>query len=367
VATKYQVFVSSTYEDLKGQRDQVIRAVLEMNHIPVGMEMFSAANEEQWAVIARHIDESDYYAVIIAHRYGSMTADEVSYTRKEYEYAVSRGVPVLGFLIDETTDWPPRFVEKGGVAKSLLDDFKSLVREKPVSSWTSAEDLYGKFVVALVKEIAVNPREGWVRASGAVGPEVTAEISRLSSENAKLRIEMTEALRETGADLEAELSKIDSLLKATANTLSYRRRAADAWKVSDPVANSLLFDILAPSLMTQMTIERAAQYIYALGLTIDKSGGSNGQVAQNQVKDLLADWMVFDLVMPSAQKHSVKDTDEYWSLTELGKNLHKMHRRRELLVEADAHAASAKRPRRVTRKVTAKKVTAKKVTAKKTP
>ena len=361
MATKYQVFVSSTYEDLKGERDQVIRAVLEMNHIPVGMEMFSAADEQQWQVIARHIDESDYYAVIIAHRYGSMTTDQISYTRKEYEYAVSRGIPVLGFVIDESTVWPPKFVESGDIAKSLLDDFKSLVREKPVSSWTSAEDLYGKFVVALVKTITVNPREGWVRASGAVGPEVTAEISRLSSENAKLRVEVAQALRETGADLEAELSKIDSLLKATSNSLSYKRSARDEWQESDPVANSLLFDILAPSLMTQMTIKRAADYIYALGLTIDRGGDSTGHVAQNQVKEILADWMVFDIVMPSAQKHSVKDTDEYWSLTELGKDLHKMHRRRELLVEADAHAASAKRPRQVTRKVTAKKVTAKKI------
>ncbi len=42
---KYQVFISSTYEDLKEERDQAIKAVLEMGHIPVGMEMFSAADE----------------------------------------------------------------------------------------------------------------------------------------------------------------------------------------------------------------------------------------------------------------------------------------------------------------------------------
>jgi len=43
---KYQIFVSSTYDDLKKERDQVIKASLEMGHIPVGMEMFSAADEE---------------------------------------------------------------------------------------------------------------------------------------------------------------------------------------------------------------------------------------------------------------------------------------------------------------------------------
>jgi hypothetical protein len=44
---KYQVFVSSTYGDLRDEREQVIKAILEMGHIPVGMEMFSAGDESQ--------------------------------------------------------------------------------------------------------------------------------------------------------------------------------------------------------------------------------------------------------------------------------------------------------------------------------
>ena len=86
---KYQIFISSTYEDLKEERDEVIKAVLEMGHIPVGMEMFSAADEEQWKLITRQIDQTDYYVVIVAHRYGSVIGKK-SYTEKEYEYAVKK-------------------------------------------------------------------------------------------------------------------------------------------------------------------------------------------------------------------------------------------------------------------------------------
>ena len=50
---KYQIFVSSTYEDLKAERAEVIKACLNMGHIPVGMEMFNAADQEQWARITR--------------------------------------------------------------------------------------------------------------------------------------------------------------------------------------------------------------------------------------------------------------------------------------------------------------------------
>jgi len=47
MSAKYQVFVSSTFQDLSDERELVIKAILEMGHIPVGMEMFSAADEEQ--------------------------------------------------------------------------------------------------------------------------------------------------------------------------------------------------------------------------------------------------------------------------------------------------------------------------------
>ena len=83
---KYQIFISSTYEDLIEEREQAIKAVLEMGHIPVGMEMFSAADEEQWKIIARQIEETDYYVLIAAHRYGSETKEGISFTEKEYDF-----------------------------------------------------------------------------------------------------------------------------------------------------------------------------------------------------------------------------------------------------------------------------------------
>ena len=45
---KYQVFVSSTYEDLKMERQAVISCLLDMDCIPVGMEQFSASSLSQW-------------------------------------------------------------------------------------------------------------------------------------------------------------------------------------------------------------------------------------------------------------------------------------------------------------------------------
>ena len=67
---KYQVFVSSTYEDLQEERREVMQALLELDCIPCGMEFFPAANEDQWTLIKNVIDDCDYYLVIVGGRYG---------------------------------------------------------------------------------------------------------------------------------------------------------------------------------------------------------------------------------------------------------------------------------------------------------
>ena len=42
MAKKYQVFISSTFDDLKEHRDAVMKAVLQLGHLPVDMKMFNA-------------------------------------------------------------------------------------------------------------------------------------------------------------------------------------------------------------------------------------------------------------------------------------------------------------------------------------
>ena len=85
---KYQVFVSSTRDDLVDERKSVSQALLESNCIPAGMELFPASNRTSWEIIKNAIDDSDYYLLIIAGRYGTLFKDEngdyskCSYTEK---------------------------------------------------------------------------------------------------------------------------------------------------------------------------------------------------------------------------------------------------------------------------------------------
>ena len=98
IGKKYQVFVSSTYVDLQDERKAILKQLLELDCIPAGMELFPSTDEDQWTFIQQVIDESAYYIVIVGAKYSSVAEDGLSYTEKEFDYTVSKGIPVLGFV-----------------------------------------------------------------------------------------------------------------------------------------------------------------------------------------------------------------------------------------------------------------------------
>ena len=187
---KYQVFVSSTYRDLKVARDKIIETVLKLYHFPIGMEMFSADDDEQWEVIKDTIDMSDYYVVIIGHRYGTETTDGVSYTEKEYDYAKSQNIPVLAFIRKRDVATKPDERDKNPDSIEKLDRFvEKASQNKMCDFWETEDNLATKVAIALPKIFRKNPQIGWIRADKAISPQVSEEIAKLSSENRDLRIE----------------------------------------------------------------------------------------------------------------------------------------------------------------------------------
>jgi hypothetical protein len=322
VAVKYQVFVSSTYSDLQEERNGVIKGILELGHIPVGMEMFSAADEEQWKIIARHIDESDYYIAIIAHRYGSLAGD-ISYTRKEYEYALTKGVPIIAFVIDSTAPWPADLMETDARLARKLQSFLELVKKKPVGFWANATDLAGKASVALVKAITSNPRTGWIRATSGLGPEVTAEISRLSSENASLRNDLAVAQKNAASQLGDALDNLIETLEAYTPDYSVRHVGKREWSDANKQDLGTLFTILAPVMHVEVDVTNINNLIAINSLFAKEvAKGLKGEmIPTNEVSDIMGDYVALDLMEPSQKRHPVADKEEYWTLTDTGRNL----------------------------------------------
>ena len=199
---KYQVFVSSTYVDLIDARKKIIETVLSLYHFPVGMEMFSADDSEQWDIIKETIDASDYYIIIIGHKYGSISASGISYTEMEYDYAKSLNIPVLAFIRDRDVLTKPNERETDHAKVERLEAFIEKAKaNKMCDFWESIDDLATKVAIALPKVMRRTPRIGWVRGDQATPKEVSNELAELSTENRQLR----ERLREYESRLLSEL------------------------------------------------------------------------------------------------------------------------------------------------------------------
>lgn len=204
--SRHQIFISSTFEDLEKQREAVVKAILKIGDLPVGMEMFNAADEDQWTHIKRNIDQSDYYVVLSARRYGTLYKKKISYTEREYDYAVSKGIPTLGFILKDGAAWSNDSKHCDRQHQKRLAKFQGKIKSKMVYFWSNTDELTREVVLALMETKQTKPRPGWVRADKTPNPEQVAnlieEVARLNRENSELKVKASD---------ESVFSLIDSM------------------------------------------------------------------------------------------------------------------------------------------------------------
>lgn len=177
---RYQVFVSSTFTDLAVERMEVIKALLELDCIPCGMEYFPAASEDTWHYISDLIKQCDYYIVIVAGRYGSLTPEGISFTQKEYECAIKNGVPAIAFLCAEPEKLPVKNVDTDPERKQKLEKFVALLKTHLCKEWHNADELGAVVSRSVTQLIKRTPRTGWVPASSVRSAEDANEFLELN-------------------------------------------------------------------------------------------------------------------------------------------------------------------------------------------
>lgn len=163
---KYQVFVSSTYEDLKDERAAVMQCLLDNDCIPVGMEQFPASEMSQMEYIKKMLDDCDYYVLISAGRYGSVDTDGVGFTEKEYDYAISKGIPVMSVLYNNISNLQSRKCESTDAGKAKLYAFREKISTgRMVNFYSDIGTLKYCVSTAINRCIRDYPAVGWVRGN----------------------------------------------------------------------------------------------------------------------------------------------------------------------------------------------------------
>lgn len=324
---RYQVFVSSTFKDLQEERQEVMQALLELDCMPAGMELFPAANEDQWTLIKKVIDDSDYYIVIIGGRYGSIGPGGHSYTEMEYRYALENNKPIIAFLHKNPGELPANRTEESTDGKEKLTAFRDFAQGKMVKYWTTPADLGSMVSRSLVVLIKTTPAIGWVKAN-SISDEANAEnlklrklIETLEKQLAEAKTnppEITKQLSHGGDEIEINYS-FSSMKKASETT--YTASFTSTWDE--------LFSILSPNLINESTelsmMKILNTYIYyqnykrllddqdLKGTTL-----SNFEIEPEDFNTIKIQFIALGLIKKSDKNRSVKDLRTYWTLTPYG-------------------------------------------------
>ena len=333
---KYQVFVSSTYEDLQKERQEVMHVLLELDCIPSGMELFPAADEDQWSLIKGVIDDCDYYIVIIAGRYGSIGSEGVSYTEMEYRYAVKNDKPVVAFLHGDPGSIPSKHIEETEEGKAKLQAFRKLVQQKMCKKWRTPHELGSVVARSLNLLRKKHPGVGWVRGDQVPKREATAEIFSLRKQIEHLENKLHKVSTKAPPGTE-QLAQGDDLFKISflgrgrdfngewgADTITVQLAASHSW--------NQIFYTVSPLLIQESNEHSMRRALEERLLPVVRAHFRKLQPNENRIDDecsidadcfrtIIVQLRALGLIGKSIRPRSVKDTVTYWTLTPFGDNV----------------------------------------------
>ncbi|MFM0607656.1 DUF4062 domain-containing protein [Paraburkholderia sediminicola] len=318
MSKRYQVFLSSTYADLKDERQKVIQTLMEMDCIPAGMELFPAADEEQLDFIKKVIDDCDYYLLVIGGRYGSVTQEGISYTEKEYDYALTKGIKVIALLHGEPDEIPQGKTDKDPALAEKLAQFRSKVSTgRLVKFWKSATELPGLVALSLSKTIKTYPAVGWVRADSVASSQTLSEMVELQAENKRLR----EALElAKPAPAVPDIADFDDVFTLFGTYKSTSGGYSRDWTVS--LTWREIFSLLAPSLLVNPNDGSVQLELKKIGLNAAKIGARFSSEIDDQVFNTVKIQLIsYGLVLVRYLKNTAGGMGLFWSLTPRGNSV----------------------------------------------
>lgn len=325
----YQVFVSSTFEDLQEERKEVMQALLELDCMPAGMELFPASNDDQWTLIKRVIDTCDYYLLIIGGRYGSVNEKGISYTQMEFEYAQEIGKPIISFLPQNPETIPAGKSEKDSEKQQKLEAFKNLAKRKLVKYWENPEQLGSIVSRSMIKLIKDFPAEGWVKANGAVDETSVKEIARLQKENAELVQRLNEISTEAPKGTEVFAQGNDQV-EIKFYFTAEEKRCYQSYSCEDEEFYTWneLFACVAPQMIDECTDGvfeiSLSKYIQDHSNWKEKSefskleNAQDFEISRESFNMIKVQFRALGLITSGEKKRSTSDKQTYWKLTPYG-------------------------------------------------
>lgn len=208
---RYQVFVSSTFKELDKERNLLIQTLLRNGCFPAGMELFPAIDEEQFEYIKQIIDDTDYFVILLGGLYGSLASDGISYTEKEYDYAVSKGKKIIA-LVQKN----PIQREDDDRQLKFTEFRKKVSCGRLVSFWNNSEELASIFATSLEQTMKKYPEQGWIRCDSEKC-DVRLEFCDMNSKISSLKIDRIKTIHIMASGTSSYIPIVKNILRLNRN------------------------------------------------------------------------------------------------------------------------------------------------------
>lgn len=199
-----RIFVSSTFEDLREHRSAAIRVLRQLGHEVLAMEDMVAAADTPLAKVLEMVDRAEAYVGIFAWRYGHVPASpmmavpahapvpapastpaiavadaqpgETSITHYEYLRARQNKSPILAFLLDERTPWPPSMIDGhqrdagAPIDATKIRELRAQLQQERIVAWfTTPADLEAR-VAAGITMAGLSRQIDLAESASLIGP-----------------------------------------------------------------------------------------------------------------------------------------------------------------------------------------------------
>lgn len=154
-----RVFISYTAHDLKVHADVVADVIRQLEWVSVDHRDWVVSGRPSVQECMEKVRTCNILVVLVAHRYGWVPSideggdGEKSITWLEVERAISAGIPVLPFLIEDVAAWPANFIEGLANPEILehINEFKAFLQKRISGFFSTPVSIIGQLQLALLK------------------------------------------------------------------------------------------------------------------------------------------------------------------------------------------------------------------------
>lgn len=191
---RYQVFVTTSGEEMQAERALVVQTLVGMGFFAWGLESRTPLSS---AYARRQIDDCDYVLLLLGSQYGEQSVSGIGYMHLEYIYALTKQKPIMVIMHQQPEQHQAGLLENTALQQQspqLQEKFQQFRQQlqtdvEHVLLYQGLRDLELTVRSHMPQMLALYPSVGWVRPQNLQILQDEIDDLRVKLAQAKLQLD----------------------------------------------------------------------------------------------------------------------------------------------------------------------------------